>query len=396
MKRLAIVLGLATIALSPGTASADSCIDLRTSQVYDCNAMPPGAKPQRVLADPQTERLRQKMRDLLQQPSSSADETQRKQRVANNINAAMDACHRGNMVEFEAQMGQASGLATPAENQQLLGQVRQACAATRADAKPNQPQPAQQAMAPAPVAPPDPNLFTTCGAPDRQGVQTCYEAPPSGYSCRKVLKKGGDAVWTDDQATCDSTAILQQRNAYFNALKAQTPPPKPLFGEGDVRKQEALNSLPAGCRADLNNLLQGADTGDKEKAYTSYARLRATCDAQTRALASAAETALPERILSSRARTALDKAMRGDPGRLAESVGDRSYDASYDAGQVITFGLTLLNVLSGFAGVYAAIPQGGGNMGSIGNRPVGHSYGQGSPIHTAPPSRQSTITGLGR
>ncbi len=271
-------------------------------------------------------------------------------------------------------------------------QVRSSCAATRASAaaKPTPAPQQQQAVALPPPPAPDPNLFTTCGAADRQGVRTCYEVPPSGLACRKLLQQGGERMWSQDMATCDSTDVLKQRNAYFANLKA--PAPRQEFGADAGRKQDALARLSPQCRARLNGLLQGADSGDKEKAYTAYGGLRAQCDAEMKALASAAEVDLPERIPSSRARTAMDKAMSGDPDRMAQATADRGYDAPYDMGEVIDFGLSLINLLSGFAGVYAPMPGGAAASYSGGNfhRRV---YGQGAPYTPAPRYEPSTITG---
>jgi hypothetical protein len=384
----------ATMIDAGGALAVDYCVDLRTNQVYDCNAMPPGAAKKPVAPPVNSD---SKLRDQLRESLGKADPNDRPrvEQMAAAIRAAGDACARGDMAGFEAEMGKASTLANPRETD-LLMQVRSSCAATRASAaaKPAPaPQPQQAVAPPPPAAAPDPNLFTTCGAADRQGVRTCYEVPPSGLACRKLLQQGGDRVWSQDMATCDSTDVLQQRNAYFANLKA--PAPRQEFGADANRKQEALAKLSPQCRARLNSLLQGADSGDKEKAYTAYGGLRAQCDAEMKALASAAEVDLPERILSSRARTAMDKAMSGDPDRMAKATADRGYDAPYDMGEVIDFGLSLINLLSGFAGVYAAMPGGAAASYSGGNfhRRV---YGQGAPSTPAPRYAPSTITGTTR
>jgi hypothetical protein len=61
----------------------------------------------------------------------------------------------------------------------------------------------------------------------------------------------------------------------------------------------------------------------------------------------------------------------------------------------VDFGLSLINLLSGFAGVYAAMPGGAAASYSGGNfhRRV---YGQGSPPTPAPRYSPSTITGTTR
>src|SRR5216683_2425082 len=297
----------ATMIDAGGALAVDYCVDLRTNQVYDCNAMPPGAAKKPVVPPANTDngRLREQLRERLNQ--ADPNDRQRVDQMAAAIHAAGDACAKGDMAGFEGQMAKASTLAQPREND-LLMQVRSSCATTRASAaaKPTPAPQQQQAVAPPPPPAPDPNLFTTCGAADRQGVRTCYEVPPSGLACRKLLQQGGERMWSRDMATCDSTDVLQQRNAYFANLKA--PSPRQEFGADAGRKQDALAKLSPQCRARLNGLLQGADSGDKEKAYTAYGGLRAQCDAEMKALASAAEVDLPERIPSSRARTAMDKA----------------------------------------------------------------------------------------
>jgi hypothetical protein len=108
---------------------------------------------------------------------------------------------------------------------------------------------------------------------------------------------------------------------------------------------------------------------------------------------------LPERIMTSRSQRLMDRARSGDVGAVpgtAEAVTQGG--GSFDSGEVLEFGLTLLNVLSGVAGVYAAMPGGAAaRMGSIGNRSMRGTYGQGAPTYRPqPPSSQSTITGTGR
>ena len=179
--------------------------------------------------------------------------------------------------------------------------------------------------------------------------------------------------------------------------QAAAPPP-----QADPR-QQAFQQMSPQCQAQLNRLLEGADRNDKEKALTAYGALRAECDPQIRRAAEAAHVGLPERVLSSRASEAMNKAMSGDPGRLAEAYGSRGYDAGFDTGEVINFAFSLLGLLGGVAGFYAAIPSGGyyaaggggGNFSTLNPR-ARSTYGQGAPIGPAPPTNRSTITGTTR
>ncbi|MBV8391885.1 MAG: hypothetical protein JOY81_01760, partial [Alphaproteobacteria bacterium] len=300
--------------------------------------------------------------------------------------------------------------ANPAQRDTILAQQREidttfdrlAQEASLPSTRPAPDPPAQQqaaAPAPPPPAAPDPNLFSTCGAPDRRGIQTCYEAGPSGYGCRKMLKQGGDSVWSEDQATCDSSAVLQQRNDYFNKLKAASNSQPQLFGDTDARLSAAWSQLSPQCKALFNGMLQGADTGDKEKATSSYGAMRAQCDSDLKRIAGLVDSDLPERILSARARGAMEKAMSGDPNRVIEGIADRGDGGSYDPGEVLEFALGLMNVLSGVAGMYTPMAHGASASysGSVYHRAgAAHTYGQGAPYRPAPRNIPSDITGTGR
>lgn len=383
---LGVVLLASTTALSTPSAGTDYCVDYKSREPYDCKRSPPRYPKRAQPAQPVPD---------ASDAAANPNDVKRVEQLVAAMNAASQACLGGDIKGFEARMNQAGALATPAEAA-LLGTVRQNCAslhgAARAAAPASAPPPPAEAAASAPAtepAAPDPTLFVTCGAAGRDGVQTCYEVPERGLGCRKILKKGGDAVWTDEQASCDSAAILQQRNAYFASL------PPPTFGAGDANKERALAQMPADCRAELNRLLQGADTNDKEKAYSGYAALRATCDASIRQVASAADARMPERQMTNRSQRFMDRAFAGDAGAVPGVAAQVASGAGggYDVGEVMEFGLVLLNALSGVAGVYAALPHGAGaTYAGGGARRIG-GYGQGSPIHIAPRGSPSTITG---
>lgn len=164
--------------------------------------------------------------------------------------------------------------------------------------------------------------------------------------------------------------------------------------------QQVFQHMSPQCQAQLNRLLEGADKNDTEKAYSAYARLRAECDAQIRHAAEAANVGLPERILSSRAREARDKALSGDPGRLAQAYGNRGYDAQFDVGEVINFGFALLGLFGGIAGTYAAMPGGAyyssGRSFAAPNQPARPTYIQGGSMPQGLPANRSTISGSTR
>jgi hypothetical protein len=405
MRSLTVMLGVISLTLGmlgSGTAQADSCVDLRSGRNYDCNGPMPQADSSHAAnrADPQS--MRELLRKRLSSGEADPSAAQRHQRMQTALGAALAACQNGDTATFQSQLNTAGNIATTPDDRNIVKSVRDTCNAldgthaTTAKPTPSQPPPAEdRAATPAPAPPSDPNLFATCGATDSRGIQTCYEAGPSGYGCRKLLRQGGDAVWSEDQSTCDSSAILQQRNAYFARLRSQPAPP-PQFGDEETRRQAAWERLSPPCKALANSMMQGADKGDREKALSSYGTLRAQCDSELRALADAVRSDLPERVLSSRARSAMAKAMSADPNRLAESTADRGYDASFDTGEVFDFALGLLNVLSGAAGMYAAMPHGAAASYSGGVFRHASSYGQGAPYHPAPRQSPSTITGLGR
>lgn len=166
-------------------------------------------------------------------------------------------------------------------------------------------------------------------------------------------------------------------------------------------QQQAFQQMSPQCQAQLNQLLEGADSNDGRKATSAYANLRADCDAQIRHAAEAAHVGLPERLLSQRAQGAMAKAMGGDTGRIAQSHGGGGGGGGeFDVDQVISFGFALLGVLAGAQGFYAAIPTGayyssggGGNFTTLNPR-ARSTYGQGAPSGPAPPGNRSTITGI--
>ena len=119
-----------------------------------------------------------------------------------------------------------------------------------------------------------------------------------------------------DSGTMDP-APLAPREANPTPTAPRTATPQ--AGSG----QQAFQQMSPQCQAQLNQLLEVPDKSDKEKAFAAYGALRAECDPQIRRAAEAAQVGLPERVLSPRASKAMEKAMSGNPGRLAEAYADR-------------------------------------------------------------------------
>ena len=221
------------------------------------------------------------------------------------------------------------------------------------------------------------------------------------YACgARAARCGLETARRTNTANCP---VISQACLATHPVPQGTSAPSQPSDAAAARRQQAVAQLSPQCRGELNSLLQGADTGNGSKASAAYGDLRAAqCDAQIRALAVAAGVELPERPMSPRLRSLAEKAMNGDEGPVPGTAAAVAQGGgSYNAGEVLEFGFALLNVLSGVAGVYAAMPGGaaaryGSNMGSIGNRPVGRTYGQGAPTRPAPPLHQSDITGTGR
>jgi hypothetical protein len=262
-----------------------------------------------------------------------------------------------------------------------------------ATAQPSPAQPQERASAAEPPRRPDTDPFVICDRPDKDGVQACYEVPPKGLSCVKHIVKNDDIVWSDRQPTCESTRALEARNR--NAVANKPPPPN--FGEGDRQKESALSALSGKCRAQLNALLEGANRKDGERAYMAYGALRAECDSALKQLARAAATKLPERRLSTRARSALDQAMGKNPEQVIGGIAAerKPAEAPYDMSEVLAFGGQMLNQLAGLPGIYVPPTR---PAQAAPTRPRTTTYGQGAPTNLPKAPRQgpSDITGLGK
>jgi cell division septation protein DedD len=186
------------------------------------------------------------------------------------------------------------------------------------------------------------------------------------------------------------------------AAAAPAPAPAASGGQSAPRPTPvppALASMSPQCQALLKGLFQSADTGNNAKATEAYGNLRgADCDRQTRELAQAAHTGLPERQMTARGSSIMNKAMQGDRGPLEATIGNRVNEpsgAGYQFGEVLEFAIAIFGMTSGIAVTASAlsyVPAAGGNFAARGPG-VSRTYGQGSPGTVRPPQSQSTITG---
>ncbi len=335
-KRFQLAMATAALLAIPAIARADWCETYPGSQIYtsqncdkpyDQSGRPQARKPaaQEGAAPSTGSTLRETLRKKLKESAlRDAQANRLADRITDAKDRASDALRRGNEATDPAGRAQARS-----DYVKAMKDLSKAYDAVGASASPEKraewQQDKQQAVAEfegqagqafvatasvsAPAASTLPastsELFVTCDSPDRKGMQTCYTAPRRGLSCTKLLFKGGDRMWTDEQSVCESTPVLERRNGYFARLKS----PPPDFGEGDRKRAEAVSALTPQCKARLNALLENAEKGDREKAYGAYAALRAECEAAFRKLAREADVRLPERQLSDRARGALERAM---------------------------------------------------------------------------------------
>lgn len=228
--------------------------------------------------------------------------------------------------------------------------------------------------------------------------KACASGDMKGFGGRMA---SADKLATEDeragleslQQACDQTRASAPAETAAEAPRPDAdedaPGRLPQFGDGDRQRERIWAKLSPRCKALLNRLMKGADTGDKEALLSSYGQLRADCEAELQALAKAAESDLPERRLSPRASGALAKAMSSDPNKLIEAIPDRAYDASFDPGEVADFALGLLGAMPSMRGFYTPTARGLAASYSGGVYRAGSAY-------RAPRTGPSTITGGSR
>ncbi|CAN5922507.1 hypothetical protein BH11PSE3_BH11PSE3_28540 [soil metagenome] len=183
----------------------------------------------------------------------------------------------------------------------------------------------------------------------------------------------------------------------------QSPQPAP---DG---RQKAFNHLSDQCQQDFAALLSASQASDGAGAAAAYGRLRQHCDQALREIAAAAGVALPERVLSSRARGAMDRAFNRDPNAAVGNIGQPTEGMAYggsggggggsdvDWGQVMGLGMQLFGMGMQMAGGWSAYSPSYNSRGNTNfttlNPRASSTYGQGAPTYTAPRTRQSDITG---
>lgn len=162
----------------------------------------------------------------------------------------------------------------------------------------------------------------------------------------------------------------------------------------------ALAAMSPRCQAQLKSLFQSADTGDNAKAAEAYGNLRgADCDGQTREVAQIAQAGLPERQMTARGSSIMNRAMQGDRGPLEATIGNRVNEpagAGYQFSEVLDFAIAVFGMASTVVGTASAlsyVPAAGGNFAARGVG-VSRTYGQGSPGSVRTQQNQSTITGI--
>ena len=176
------------------------------------------------------------------------------------------------------------------------------------------------------------------------------------------------------------------------ASTPRTPPPP-----------SSLAAMSPACRAQFNAFLQAVDLNDSTRAAAAYDVLRASCDGAMRALSQEANVALPERQMGALSDNYFRRcAQNPNDCGVAPSTPEQSARAAANAIDVVAlmnFGFMAANFAVGVAGFYAPSPSGSfansGQFSTI-NQRARSTYGQGGPIHVAPRTVPSDITGIGR
>lgn len=428
--------------LAAGAARADWCVDLRTSQTYDCAKEPPAASGPAPSHSPATSALRDQLRRNLANAANSPPPPDRlaiarrvedaSQRVDSALRSAeltsdptekaqAKRAYESAMSDLRSSTRQFIDTAPDAAQKERLTQALKDSEARHASmaADAGLVGGASAAPAPAVAAAPKPDTFSVCEAPER-GVTTCYEIGKTGSACQKVFWQGGQLSWRDPQMSTCSAGDLAQRDAFFAGKPVGTDPLTPP--EIDPRSQQlagVMSGVSAQCQADLKNYLYGSrdskSAGSDQTMNTmrSFAGINKDpqCKAALDRLASTAGVEMPQRRLASKARGAWDSAMADRP-RAEVNVPTGEYMAKgyysdgsaggdgWNTGEVIDAGIQILGVLSNVLGAFAGVSSGGYSSGpTYTSRPAGatRTYGQGSPTGSGYVYRNggsgSTITG---
>ncbi|HLG46900.1 MAG TPA: hypothetical protein VKY24_11730 [Reyranella sp.] len=438
-------LATSLVFVSAGSAWADSCIDLRTGQNYDCNGAPPQAAPGQP-APPPTQ-LRELLRKRLAQKDVPTTEAAQ-QRWADAANRAMQASASASLTSDPQEQAQAkakyaaavrdmqqagnevvAGTSDPAAKANMqaffartLGSVSQQASAAGIGAVQTQPQairdsvqqPAAPAAASAGASPqPRPDVFSVCEDP-KNGVTTCYEMSRSGNDCLEVLYQGGQRTWENGRKTC-RPEDLQQRDAYFSGQPVGQGAP------ADPRSQQLsglMASLSPQCQQDVKSYLyRSRDSrtsgGAGDQAMRSFANINGNqdCKAGFERLASIVGVEIPQRHLSGGARSAWASGMADKPRETVNVpdvnnmpqgyYGPNDGGGGWNTGEVLDAGVQILGVLGailgGFAEGYGGGGYSGGTVYSSGpSRGYGGPSGGGYVYRGSSRGSNSTITGTSR
>ncbi len=424
--RLSPVLLTAGLLLAAGGAQADSCIDLRTGQNYDCSQSPPAAPAGQPA--PSQSQLRDTLRKSLSRGNaqgSSAAADAASTRWSDAVNRAMQAEQSAQltndpqeraqlMAKYNAAMGDMraagndmlAGTTDPAARAQLQdflnksqNSLAQQATASGFGAPPASSAPPQQAAAPAAPSTPASDTFSVCEDP-KQGVTTCYEMGRTGDQCQEVWYQGGQKTLERGWKTC-SAADMQQRDAYFAGQPVGQGAP------ADPRSQQLqgfMASLSPYCQQQLKNYLYSSRDSQTsgqaaQAAMQAFANLQDTgggtqgghdnCAAGFAKLASILGVAVPQRRLAEASRKAWGAAMADKPRETVNVpdvsdapqgyYADGSGGGGWDPGEVLNAGAQILGVLGAILGGFA---EGYGSGGGYSSGPVYTSrptYGYGGP-----------------
>jgi hypothetical protein len=159
------------------------------------------------------------------------------------------------------------------------------------------------------------------------------------------------------------------------------PAREPPASAPQAPRSTPVAGIPSRCDGVFNDFLTHVRNGRGEdsQAIGDFQALQkdSECSQALGQVAGQNNLTLPRRRLDPTTRSAFAAAMAADASRPASAVVTSGPD--FDAGDVINFGLGLINVMGAVHG--GGIPPigRGTDMTSIGNRPVRSTYGQGSP-----------------
>ncbi len=419
-----------------GSALADSCIDLRTGQNYDCNGAPPQGAPGQPAPAPS--QLREMLRKRMAQKAVSTTDAAQA-RWADAANRAMQASASAGLTsdpqeqaQFKANYAAAmrdmqqagnevvAGTSDPAEKAKMQaffaasqGAIAQQASNVGLAAVQTQPQGIRDSVQQPVAAPaqPRPDVFSVCEDP-KNGVTTCYEMSRGGNDCLEVLYQGGQRTWENGHMTC-RPEDLQQRDAYFSGQPVGQGAP------ADPRAQQLsglMASLSPQCQQDLKSYLYNSrdsktSGGAGDQAMKSFSNINSNqdCKAGFERLAGILGVEIPQRHLSGGARSAWASGMADKPRETVNVPDVRNMPQGYygpndggggwDAGEVLNAGGQILGVLGAILGGFAEGYGGGGYSGGTVYTPR-PSYGYGGPsgggyVYRGGSSRgsNSTITG---